>query len=135
MGHAFGGQNGTEFSLPYNDIAVIFSILDQYLGEKTDVIANPYVPERECKKWASLLRNNVDRMRLVFIRGTKYGYIEGTDLRHLLKEGYYAWLKFTPSEIEKAVSEPLNDYWIETITEFADFLDSCGGLVPPKPAA
>jgi len=43
---------------------------------------------------------------------------------------YAGWSKrISSSQLEKAEVRHANQYWRESITEFARFLDSCGGLV------
>jgi hypothetical protein len=35
--------------------------------------------------------------------------------------------------ITKTSLEPLDEYWVDSVTDFADFLEKCGGLEPLKP--
>jgi hypothetical protein len=70
------------------------------------------------------------------LKGT-YGLIEGMDVLPLFSTGLYAnrGRKISRSNLEKAVPKPPNEFWRDSIDEFADFLDSCGGLVPFSPYA
>jgi len=61
-----------------------------------------------------------------------FGLIEGMDTKRLFSTGLYASCsnRITSSQLERAVVKPVDKFWMENITEFADFLDSCGGLLP-----
>jgi hypothetical protein len=66
-----------------------------------------------------------------------FGLIEGMDILQLFSTGLYANLghRIGRSNLEKAIPQPPNEDWRDSIEEFAGFLDSCGGLAPFSPDA
>jgi hypothetical protein len=132
MGLTLMGKNGKEYALTYRENFVIGSLLTLLLNKKVDF---GDASDSECKDWASALRKNLDRMRLLYPApkfAGAFGLIEGMDRKRLFSTGLYSsWSsRITSSQLEKAVVKPADEFWRESITEFADFLDSCGGLVP-----
>ncbi|MDA4113663.1 MAG: hypothetical protein OK474_06430 [Thaumarchaeota archaeon] len=133
------GKNGREYSLTYGENYVIGSLLTLLLKDGID-FGN--ASEDECKWWASALKGNIDRMRFLDVedefglKGT-FGLIEGMDIPQLFSTGLYAdrGRRISRSNLEKAVPQPPNEYWRDSIGEFADFLDSCSGLVQLSPNA
>jgi hypothetical protein len=132
MGLTLVGRNGNEYPLTYRENFVIGSLLSLLLNKKVDFSD---ASDAECKEWASALRKNLDRMRLLYPArkfAGAFGLIEGMDTKRLFSTGLYAsWSKrISNSQLERAVVKPADEFWRESITEFADFLDSCGGLIP-----
>ncbi|MDA4131927.1 MAG: hypothetical protein OK454_02200 [Thaumarchaeota archaeon] len=126
------GKNGKEYTLTYRENFVIGSLLTLLLNKKVDFSD---ASDGECKEWASALRKNLDRIRLLYPArkfGGAFGLLEGMDRKRLFSIGLYAsWSnQISNSQLEKAVVKQADESWREYITEFADFLDSCGGLVP-----
>jgi hypothetical protein len=139
LGLGLVGKNGSAYSLTYGENSVIGDLLTLLLKNRID-FGN--ASEEECKRWASALKGNIDRMRFLNVEdefGLKwtFGLIEGIDILQLFSTGLYANLgrRISRSNLEKAVSQPPNEFWRDSIGEFADFLDSCGGLVPFSPNA
>jgi hypothetical protein len=128
MGMGLMGKAGKEYSLTYDEADVMTSILKQLTERQVslDTASN-----RECEHWASLLKNNIERLRMISSKGKKFAVLEGTDVEALFSSGPYAnWRRLIdPSDLAKT-PEPLNEYWRESVRGFADFLESCGGLVP-----
>jgi hypothetical protein len=139
LGLGLVGKNGSKYSLTYGENYVIGSLLTLLLKDGID-FGN--ASEEECKRWASALKGNIDRMRFLDVedkfglKGT-FGLFEGMDVFQLFSTGLYAnrGPKISRSNLEKAVPQLVNEYWRDSIGEFADFLDSCGGLVPFSPNA
>jgi len=131
MGLTLLGKNGKEHSLTYRENLVIGSFLTLLLNKKVDFSD---ASGADCKEWASALRKNLDRMRLLY-PGHKsagaFALIEGMDRVRLFSTGLYAsWSnRISSSQIERAEVKPADEFWRGSIIEFADFLDSCGGLV------
>ena len=139
MGLVLLGKDGSEYSLTYGENSVIGDLLTLLLKNGIDF---GKASEEECKQWTSALKGNIDRMRFLDVKdesGLKrtFGLIEGMDILQLFSTGLYANLgrKISHSNLEKAVPQPPNEYWRDSIGEFADYLDSCGGLVPFSPNA
>ena len=139
MGLGLVGKNGSEYHLTYGENYVNGSLLTLLLRERVD-FSN--ASEEGCKKWASALRRNIGRMRFLDVKdesrlkGT-YGLIQGMDILQLLSTELYAsrGRRISRLDLEKATLKPPNEFWSDSIAEFADFLDSCGGLVPFSPYA
>jgi hypothetical protein len=132
MGLTLLGKNGKEYSLTYRENFVIGSLLSLLLNKKVDFSD---ASDGVCKEWASSLRKNLERIRLLYPSrkfSGAFGLIEGMDRKRLFSTGLYAsWSnKITGSQLERAVVKPVDKFWRESITEFADFLVSCGGLLP-----
>lgn len=133
MGRGFKGRNGEEYFLTYEENWVIYSLLKQLVRRPVDF---DKATALECKGWAAVLRKNTGRMRLLELQGAEFGVLDKADIAALFSTGVYAeWAKgrITTSEITGAPVEPLSDSWKESILEFADFLDSSGGLVSLRP--
>jgi hypothetical protein len=131
MGLALMGKNGEEYSLTYGENFVIGSLLTLLLNKNVDFSD---ASDIECKEWASALRKNLARMRFLYPGDKSTGafpLIDGMDKKRLFSTGLYAgWSKrISSSQLEKAEVRHANQYWRESITEFARFLDLCGGLV------
>jgi hypothetical protein len=139
LGLVLLGKNGSEYSLTYGENYVIGSLLTLLLKDGID-FGN--ASEETCTQWASALKGNIDRMRFLEVKdkfGLKgtYGLIEDMDVFQLFSTGLYAnrGHKINRSNLEKVVPQLPNEYWRDSIGEFADFLDSCGGLVSFSPNA
>jgi hypothetical protein len=139
LGLSLVGKNGSEYNLTYGANNVIGNLLTLLLNKGIDF---GDASEEECKRWASALRANIDRMRFLNVKdefGVKwtFGLIEGMDLLQLFATGLYAdrGRRISRSNLEKAVPEPANETWRDSIGELADFLDSSGGLVHFSPYA
>jgi len=133
LGRGLKGKNDSEYSLTYREQWIILSLLKQLLGKDVNF---DHASEGECKEWSAALRNNIGKMRLLTIQGRRFGMLEGTDIQELFSRGFYAdggGSRIKPSEIKGAPIEPLNEYWRDSVLEFAEFLESCGGLAPLEP--
>lgn len=132
MGLILMGKNSKEYSMTYRENFVIGSLLTLLLNKEVD-FSN--ASEAECKEWGFALKKNLDRVRILYppdkVAGA-FGLIEGMDRKGLFSTGLYAsWSnKISSSQLEKAMVKPADQFWMESITDFAEFLDSCGGLLP-----
>ena len=104
------------------------SVLIQLTGKDVNLDA---ASDRECRQWASLLGENIKRMRMIRSKDHEFAVLEGLNLQELFSDGQYSSWKglIDPSDRNKA-PEPLNEYWRDSIHDFANFLELCTGLVP-----
>ncbi len=137
MGHGFQGMNGAEYSLPYGMLYSIFEVLGIIEGKEMEFdYMEDGASNEQCRHWSVLIRQNIDRMRLIQTRFTSFLFLDGDDLRDILSRGYYKVARI--QDLDKqlpadAKPMPLDEGWRADILEFAEFLETCEGIVPPHP--
>jgi hypothetical protein len=130
LGITFKGKNGTQKFLSPGQGMAFEAVLSELLGRTVSLEVSP---ESECKIWASTLRNNLTRIRLLKDDSEETGYealvIEGSNLEHVASTHYYSTNLNLAVSQKTARPKPLDEEWKYVISDFAEFLDTCGGIV------
>jgi hypothetical protein len=129
------GKNGNDYEMDRALDDVVHRLLGRLTGEAVKLVPSS---GQQCRRWAALLRNNHEKIRLLRYKmgGTEliFEIVDGEDAHQLFTQGRYKrhgkWIDIY--RLELTPTEPLDEYRKTDFLEFSDFLDSCGGLVPPK---
>jgi hypothetical protein len=122
-----GRNNGTGISLGYSHVSALTAVLSELSGKRVDLLKAP-ISDSQSKSWATILRNNLPRIRL--IKGRRIGFLvlEGTDIKREFSTGQYKndVIEFQPTW---DLAQPLDRDWTDIVEGFIKFLDSCGGII------
>jgi hypothetical protein len=150
MGMDYVGKDGSTFHLNWSGHAYMYSLLSQLGANLTEWSGSndgEYISSRTCKKWASLLKNNIERIKEIRIPDNSYvgGFqhmplVEGNDVGDELAVGITGQLLQIENIIARAFGneekkvDPRAVQVIELpegtkqwILDFASFLEKCNG--------
>jgi hypothetical protein len=127
----FIGKKGARQILSYDQAMGIAAVISEALGRKIRLDVST---EGECRVWARTLRHNNAKIRLFMheqdqdgLGGYEFLAIQGSDIKKVVAT-HYRFLK--PEDVPTwDMAQELDEEWETTITNFAKFLDHCGGIV------
>jgi len=132
LSHLIIGKNPeAKIILAGRDAAALEAVLENLTGKEADFMERP-VSEEECKTWASVLKANLPKLKL--LRGTdgrghknSFLVVQGTDIKQQFITGHYKHqaIDFEP---RWELAQNLDHEWNLVVNSFIRFMNTCGGI-------